>query len=116
MEDIELVIKISKDVYKDIMAHNREMREGGKSAYYFERLIQNGTALSKSEIVKLINQLSIEACTHGADAGGPYNQNKEGLINALEVIKTYYGLVEYDIGKVCNDEGWSSYGFIERKS
>ena len=29
------------------MAHNREMREGAKSAYYFEGLIQNGTPLPK---------------------------------------------------------------------
>ena len=47
MTDIELVIKIPEDIYKDIMAHNREMREGGKSAYYFEWLIQNGTSLPK---------------------------------------------------------------------
>lgn len=66
--------------------------------------------------VKLINQLSIEACIHGADAGGSYNQNEEGLIKALEDIKKYYGLVEYDIGEICNDEGWYSYGFIRRTS
>ena len=65
-------------------------------------------------LVKLINRVSIEACIHGADAGGPYSQNKEGLIKALEDIKTHYGLVEYDIGEICNDEGWYSYGFIRR--
>lgn len=47
MADIELVIKVSEDIYKEIMAHNRERREGGKSAYYFEELIQNGTPLPK---------------------------------------------------------------------
>ena len=43
----EIVIKIPEEIYKDIMIHNREMREGGKSAYYFEGLIQNGTPLPK---------------------------------------------------------------------
>ena len=47
MADIELVIKIPEDVYKEIMAHDRERRESGKSAYYFEGLIQNGTPLPK---------------------------------------------------------------------
>lgn len=42
---MKLVIDIDEEIYKDIMIHNREMREGGKSAYYFEELIQNGTPL-----------------------------------------------------------------------
>ena len=42
---MQIVIDIPKNIYKDIMTHNREMREGGKSAYYFEGLIQNGTPL-----------------------------------------------------------------------
>ena len=37
-------------------------------------------------LVKLINRVSIEACIHGADTGGSYSQNKEGLIKALEDI------------------------------
>lgn len=44
---MKLVIDIDEEIYKDIMIHNREMREGGKSAYYFEELIQNGTPLPK---------------------------------------------------------------------
>ena len=44
---MQIVIDIPKDVYEEIMAHNRERREGGKSAYYFEGLIQNGTPLPK---------------------------------------------------------------------
>lgn len=48
MKEKELVIKIPEDIYKDIMAHNREMREGGKSAYYFEGLIKNGTPLPEN--------------------------------------------------------------------
>ena len=44
---IELIIKIPEEIYKDIMTHNREMRESGKSAYYFEGLIQNGIPLYK---------------------------------------------------------------------
>jgi len=42
---MKLIIDIPKEVYKDIMIHNREMRESGKSAYYFEGLIQNGTPI-----------------------------------------------------------------------
>ena len=42
---MQIVIDIPKDVYEEIMAHNREMREGGMSAYYFEGLIQDGTPL-----------------------------------------------------------------------
>jgi len=52
MADIELVIKIPEDIYKEIMAHNRERREGSKSAYYFEGLIQNGTLLPKGGFYK----------------------------------------------------------------
>lgn len=41
---MQIVIDIPEDVYEEIMAHpNRELREGGKSAYYLERLIQTGT-------------------------------------------------------------------------
>ena len=42
---MQLVINIPKALYEDIMAHNGENREGAKSAYYFERVIQNGTPL-----------------------------------------------------------------------
>lgn len=45
---MQIVIDIPENIYKDIMTHNREMREGGKSAYYFEGLIQNGIPLPKS--------------------------------------------------------------------
>lgn len=44
---MQIVIDIPKDVYEEIMVHNREMRESGKSAYYFEGLIQNSTPLDK---------------------------------------------------------------------
>lgn len=44
---MQIVIDIPKDIYEDIMVHNRERRESGKSAYYFEGLIQNGTPLPK---------------------------------------------------------------------
>lgn len=47
MADIEVVIKIPEEVYKDIMIHNRELRESGKSYYYFEGVIKNGTPLPK---------------------------------------------------------------------
>lgn len=47
MANVELVIKIPEEIYEDIMAHNRESREDGKSAYYFEGLIQNGIPLPK---------------------------------------------------------------------
>ena len=42
---MKVIIDIPEDIYKDIMTHNREMRESGKSAYFFEGLIQNGTPL-----------------------------------------------------------------------
>jgi hypothetical protein len=70
MADIELVIKIPEDVYKDIMAHNRESRESGKSAYYFEGLIQNGMPLPKghgdlidrNEVCRLEEELCVTEC------------------------------------------------------
>ena len=52
MANVELVIKIPEDIYKEIMAHNRERREGSKSAYYFEGLIQNGKPLPKGGFYK----------------------------------------------------------------
>lgn len=42
---MQLVIDIDEDVYEEIMVHNRELRKSGKSAYYLEGLIQNGTPL-----------------------------------------------------------------------
>lgn len=42
MADIELVIKIPKEIYRYIM---EQMREDGMSDDYFERLIQNGVPL-----------------------------------------------------------------------
>ncbi len=42
---MKIVIDMPEDVYEEIMAHNRELRESGKSAYYLEGLIQNGTPL-----------------------------------------------------------------------
>lgn len=44
---MQIVIDIPKDIYEDIMVHNRERHERRKSAYYFEGLIQNGTPLPK---------------------------------------------------------------------
>jgi hypothetical protein len=44
---MKIIIDIPDDIYKEIIVHNREMREGAKSAYYFEGLIQNGTPLPK---------------------------------------------------------------------
>ena len=53
---MKLIIDIDEEIYKDIMAHNREMRENGKSAYYFEGLIQNGTPIpnnaSNGDVIK----------------------------------------------------------------
>ena len=55
---MKLIIDINEEIYKDIMAHNREMREGGKSAYYFEGLIQNGTPIpdnaTNGEVIKAL--------------------------------------------------------------
>ena len=44
---MQIVIDIPKHIYEEIMVHNRELRESGKSAYYLEGLIQNGTPLPK---------------------------------------------------------------------
>lgn len=71
--------------------------------------------MNKEKIVALINSLSIEACIHGADAGGSYNQNEEGLIKALTNIKTYFELDEYSIGEIKDNNGWYSYGFVKYK-
>lgn len=44
---MKIVIELPEEVYDEIMIHNRELRESGKSAYYLEGLIQNGTPLPK---------------------------------------------------------------------
>jgi hypothetical protein len=44
---MKIIIDIPDDIYEEIIVHNREMREGAKSAYYFEGLIQNGIPLPK---------------------------------------------------------------------
>ena len=44
---MQIVIDIPEGVYEDIVEHDGENREGAKSAYYFEKVIQNGTPLPK---------------------------------------------------------------------
>ena len=71
MADIELVIKMPEEVYKDIMVHNREMRESGKSAYYFEGLIKNGIPLPKGHgrliDADALNFTDIDSANYGSN-------------------------------------------------
>lgn len=65
---MQIVIDMPKDVYEEIMAHNRELRESGKSSYYLEGLIQKGTPLPEGhgkivDIDKLIDSKCNE-CGH----------------------------------------------------
>ena len=73
---MQIVIDIPKDVYEEIMVHNRELRESGKSAYYLEGLIQNGTPLPKGHGRKF-EEIVVEyppknLCTYPEYKGKPY--------------------------------------------
>ena len=84
MKDIELVVKIPKDVYEDIIVHDGENREGAKSAYYFERLIQNGAPLPKGH-GRLIDADNI-AFSQFFDAGD-YSQAMRGIHESQTIIE-----------------------------
>lgn len=47
MADIELVVKVPEEIYKDLMAYYRERPNDFKSANYFERLVLNGKPIPK---------------------------------------------------------------------
>lgn len=80
---MQIVIDIPKDIYEEIMAHNREMREGSKSAYYFEGLIQNGIPLSKSHGGLMDIKEFIKSINDWADSIDSYEANEE-----VEIAKT----------------------------
>lgn len=53
---------------------------------------------SSQEIVKKLNILINEVICHGADAGGSYDQNEEGLVKAIKSFVECLGLDdEYEV-------------------
>jgi hypothetical protein len=103
---MKIIIDIPIDVYEEIMVHNRELRESGKSAYYLEGLIQNGTPLPK-EHGRLIDSDYLKDVIllhsfHGNNKNiVPYSDRRgyrlrqrevdEGIINAPTIIEADKG-------------------------
>lgn len=88
MADVELIIKIQEDVYKDIIAHDRENREGAKSAYYFEGLIQNGKILPKGhgDLID-ISKLPVTTTYFGINDKPIKVVNYNCILNTKKIIK-----------------------------
>ena len=85
---MQIVINISEDLYEDIIAHDRENREGAKSAYYFEGLIQNGTPLPKGH--KVIDAYALQE--HLALVAMEDRTYRE----AVEIIDWFPSIIEAD--------------------
>lgn len=98
---MQLVIDISKDVYEEIMVHNRELRESGKSAYYLEGLIQNGTPLPEGH-GRLIDEQNISDYVHShileINTGyGDLNNHTNRILRMIEsYIDTAPTIIEAD--------------------
>lgn len=64
-----------------------------------------------NEEIKIINRLIAEAVIHGADAGGSYDQNEDGLTEAITNWLIFKGIDDKYIAKyqdVYMDKGlWS---------
>jgi hypothetical protein len=79
-----LVINIPKEVYADIMIHNREImhRESGKSAYYFEGLVQQGIPIpddaTNGDVIKTMFP-NVNVYEH--NGGATYSVNNEYNFN-----------------------------------
>lgn len=52
-----------------------------------------------SEEIKIINRLIADAVIHGADAGGSYNQNEDGLTEAITNWLIFKGIDDKYIAK-----------------
>jgi hypothetical protein len=104
---MQIVIDIPEDVYEDIVAHNGENREGGKSAYYFEGLIQNGTPLPKGhgrliDAEELYNDLKERQKSYEHNSGIRQlidEAVKDGIIIARSHIDYAPTIIEADKGE-----------------
>jgi hypothetical protein len=93
---MQIVIDIPNDIYNDIMAHNRERREGAKSAYYFEGLIQNSTPLPKGH-GRLIDADALIELYEGYCG---YGDIIDSLKGALTIVEADRKNCEHDKNKV----------------
>ena len=67
-----------------------------------------------NEEIKLINNIIKNAEMNGADIGGTYRSNEEGLIIAIQAWLIARDLIgKYDIKEVRYDDGWSVYQIVE---
>lgn len=93
---MKLIIDIPKNVYEEIMTHNRELRESGKSAYYFEGLIQNGTPynlkgdlISREDLKNDLITFFPDKCLEGITAKTLFKQILTDINNAPTVSDRY---------------------------
>ena len=64
--------------------------------------------------VQLLNNLIFEAVKHGADSGGSYDSNEDGLLHAMDDIAERYGIYErYETQKV-EVKNWVVLQFVEK--
>lgn len=67
-------------------------------------------------VVKLLNNLIEEAVIDGADAGGAYNQNLEGLKAAAKNLLDFLGLLsDYKAIETTDFNTWSKIHIVQRK-
>lgn len=58
------------------------------------------------QIVKILNNIALQAVWHGADMGGSYAQNEEYLCKAMYDAIDFFGLKDYCVAKVLSCGGF----------
>lgn len=66
--------------------------------------------------INLINDIILNAVIHGADSGGSYNSNEDGLKQAINAWITEKNLVDYtiqEVERICNRREYSVLQIVE---
>ena len=69
-----------------------------------------------NSVVKLLNDLIEEAVHDGADGGGAYHINQEGLMVAANNILNSLNLIDYEVISTKDYTNWSTIKIIPRNN
>ena len=64
--------------------------------------------------IELINDIIFNAILHGADCGGSYDSNRDGLIASIEKWLNFNKIKGYAICRI-EREGWFIYQMVKEK-
>ena len=69
----------------------------------------------EEKIVLAINDLIFNAVVHGADAGGSYDQNEQGLCESIFNLLQVLGIQDYILEYMYRD-GWRVIQLVKEKT